>query len=131
MPIIKNILLIDDDQTNNFLVKLMFDKIEAVESVHVALNGQEGLDIIDEFYKKGLVFDMIFLDINMPIMDGFEFLDEYEKLPTECHSKTTIMMVSSSLHPDDIKKIKSYECVDDFIEKPLSVQLFEELISKM
>ncbi|OIQ36011.1 MAG: hypothetical protein BM555_03560 [Crocinitomix sp. MedPE-SWsnd] len=126
----QNILLIDDDQTNNFLVKHMLNKINAVVNIHIALNGQEGLYKIDEFSKAGIVLDLIFLDINMPVMNGFEFLDEYQKLPEECHSKTTIMMISSSVHPDDIKKINSYECVDEFVEKPLTVQIIEELIEK-
>lgn len=131
MPKFQNILLIDDDQTNNFLVKLMLNKTNAVENIHVALNGQQGLDKVHEFQKNGIQLDLIFLDINMPIMNGFEFLDEYQKLPAEYHSKTTIMMISTSVHVEDHNRIKTYDCVDQFIEKPLSVEIIEELIAKL
>ncbi|MFT4601047.1 MAG: CheY-like chemotaxis protein [Arenicella sp.] len=126
----QHILLIDDDETNNFLVKHMLNKIDAVENIHVALNGEEALKKLDEFHEEGIVIDLIFLDINMPIMNGFEFLDEYQKLPKDCQSKTTIMMISSSVHPEDKEKIETYECVDDFIEKPLSIEIIKGFINR-
>ena len=131
MSKLKNVLLVDDDETNNFLVKHMLSKIDSCDKIFTALNGEDALQQIVQYHKENIQIDLIFLDINMPVMDGFEFLDEYQKLPSELHSKTTIMMISSSVHPDDLNKVKTYECVDEFIEKPLSVQIIKDVIKRM
>jgi CheY-like chemotaxis protein len=73
--------------------------------------------------------DVIFLDINMPIMNGWEFLDEYEKIKSLVNKETSIYMLSSSVYNDDIKKAETYSCVKKFISKPLTLEKLENLIT--
>jgi CheY-like chemotaxis protein len=79
--------------------------------------------------KKGLdkLPDYILLDINMPIMNGWDFLDEYKRLSIDPLGKTKIYIISSSVFSNDINKAKSYNLVKSFISKPLSVEKIKEM----
>ncbi len=123
------ILIVDDDETNNFYVKHVLSKLSITENFYFALNGQEALKVIDELANKGISTDLILLDINMPIMNGFEFLDAYEKLPETSRSKTVITMMSSSVHSADMERSKSYKSIDNCIEKPLTKEKMETILS--
>lgn len=118
---INNILLIDDDTVNNFIVINTLNKLDITENVDSVLNGSDGI----EYLKKKIETDInqipaiIFLDINMPIMDGWEFLEEFEKFSEDIKKQSKIYMVSSSVYEDDIAKSKLYSSVIDFISKPL------------
>lgn len=118
---INNILLIDDDTVNNFIVINTLNKLEITENVDSVLNGLEGIEYLKSKISsnKELIPSVIFLDINMPIMDGWEFLQEFELLPEEVKNQCSIYMVSSSVYEDDISKSKQYKSVKDFISKPL------------
>lgn len=131
MEKLKHILLIDDDETNNFLVSHLINQSQITENIHIALNGEEGLNKLKELCTQNIKVDLILLDINMPVMNGFEFLEEYERLTKEHHSRSAIMMVSSSVHPADLERIKSFESVNDFIEKPLTEQLLDKIIQRI
>jgi len=131
MTKLEHILLIDDDETNNFLVSHLINQRGLANNIHVALNGQEGLDKLKELCLQDIKVDLILLDINMPLMNGFEFLDEYERLTKEQRSRSAIMMVSSSVHPADLDRIKHYESVNDFIEKPLTEELMDKIMAQM
>jgi len=126
MKKIKCILLVDDDATTNFLNEELINELEITEEVHVALNGQEALDYL---HKKGKfkttkkgeypVPSLIFLDINMPLMGGFEFLEKYHKLPNSKKAEVVIVFLTTSdSHKDKLKQLDD-EVVRDFIEKPL------------
>ncbi len=69
--------------------------------------------------------DIIFLDINMPRMDGWEFLQEFEKLPDTILNKCSVYMLTSSIDPNDIEKSKTYKTVKNFFSKPLTPEIFE------
>ncbi|NOQ70655.1 MAG: response regulator [Crocinitomix sp.] len=125
------ILIIDDDETNNFYVKYVFSKLNITENIYFALNGQDALQIINELRNKGVSIDLILLDINMPIMNGFEFLDEYEKLPKNKESKTVITMMSSSVNSADMKKSNSYKSIDLRIEKPLNEEKMKAILQTL
>lgn len=134
---IKKILLVDDDQILNFLHSRLFEKTGIVEKVDIALNGREALDYLakslDQRHtaqKKTTQPEIILLDINMPIMDGWEFLEEYKKL---CHTNShsiMVVMLTSSLNPDDREKAKQYEEITTFINKPLNMPMIQEIFSK-
>ncbi len=118
---INNILLVDDDTVNNFIVINTLNKLEITENVDCVLNGLDGIEYLKSKYAtaKELIPTVIFLDINMPIMDGWEFMQEFELLPDEIKNQCKIYMVSSSVYEDDITKSKQYTLVKDFISKPL------------
>ncbi|MBU1719687.1 MAG: response regulator [Bacteroidetes bacterium] len=100
---LKCILLVEDDHATNFLHKMILQKAGVAENILVALNGKEALTIIRDAGNQtdgnSLKPDLIFLDINMPIMNGWEFIEEYKKLADELKNNTTIIMLSASMNP--------------------------------
>ena len=129
---IKTVLLIDDDHPTNFLHTRTIRKSGRVEKVISVHSAEEGLAYLntknqeDDFPKP----DMIFLDINMPGMNGWEFLQAYEQLPLEKRGDIVVVMLTTSLNPDDLDKAKTIAVVNDFQYKPLSVERIDELIEK-
>jgi CheY-like chemotaxis protein len=125
-----HILIIDDDEINNFIAAKLIKKVESKSIVNTCLNGLEGID-----YLKGLLDnqeqmpDVIFLDINMPVKNGWEFLDEYENFKSSIQKEINIYMLSSSVYNDDIKKSETYSDVKRFISKPLTLEKLENLIT--
>lgn len=126
MKTIKCILLVDDDATTNFLNEELISDLGIADEVHVALNGQEALDYLNLKGKfktaeknKYPTPNLIFLDINMPLMDGFEFLEKYHKLPPNKKAEVVIIFLTTSdSHKDKLKQIND-KTVSDYIEKPL------------
>lgn len=118
---IKNLLLIDDDHTTLRLLTLMITRQGFAESVFTLNNGQEGVDYFDQLVnsEEGTVPDLIFLDINMPIMNGWDFLDEYSARFEHVFPDTKICMLTSSVDPMDKLQAFYYSSVITFISKPL------------
>ncbi len=118
---INNILLVDDDTVNNFIVINTLNKLDITEHVDSVLNGLDGIEYLKSKIESNLelIPSVIFLDINMPIMDGWEFLHEFKSFPEDIKNRCNIYMVSSSVYEDDIAKSKQYKSVKDFISKPL------------
>ena len=116
-----NILIIDDDQVNNFIVTSTLKKLQIAEHIDAVLNGLEGINYLVDKEKSepNLIPQLIILDINMGVMDGWEFLEEFEKFDEALKSKIIIYMVSSSVYEEDIQRSKSYPSVISFISKPL------------
>lgn len=118
----KTILLVDDEESTIFINKRLLIKANITENILVARNGKEALDtILDPNIKKP---ELVFLDINMPVMDGWEFLEEYEStISSEIKSQINIViMVTTSLNPEDEKKAKKYSIVKSFLRKPLTME---------
>ncbi len=108
------VLLIEDDEIANFIsVKILTGM--GISSPEIALNGKEGLSKIARNDH-----DLIFLDINMPVMNGFEFLAEVQK--EKLCPDTKIVMLSSSVNPEDKQKSESFPQVIDYIVKPLTTE---------
>ena len=114
----KNFLLVDDDNVFNFISKMTLEKMHLVNDIRAAANGEEALNLLNDYYKRTLP-DIILLDINMPIMDGFGFLEAFNKLNLKGKEKVSIIVVTSSLDPGDISKVKDLGAVA-CISKPLS-----------
>ena len=127
--VIECVLLIDDDKVTNFYNKRVVSKLDNFEEVNAVTNGQMALDYLNDS-KNGLCKkpDLIFLDINMPAMDGWEFIEEYKKLDTTFTSSIKIVMLTTSNNPDDYKRSLTIESVDDYINKPLSTDLLSNLV---
>lgn len=128
------ILLIDDDFATNFINKKILQKNNIVDNIQVALNGKEALDYL---CNKGKFEStdtkqpqLIFLDINMPVMDGWEFIEAYQNLNLENKEEIIIVMLSSSFNPADKTKAESIKEISDFKQKPMSKEALIEIIAK-
>lgn len=121
-------LLIDDNAIDQLITSRMIKRTMGSHEINVAGNGREALKWINNnrpAVNKSLV---ILLDINMPEMNGFQFLSEYESLPDTVKEETQIFMLSSTLNNEDIEKIKSNIRVKSLLGKPLSIQKLEQFI---
>ena len=127
-----HILIIDDDEINNFIAAKLIDKIPPKAKVSTCVNGQEGIDFVKNKLNNQDEFpDIIFLDINMPLMNGWEFLEEYEHIKNDIKKKVTINMLSSSVYNDDITKAETYSTVNKFISKPLTIDKIKDLYESL
>ena len=126
-----SILLVDDDEINNFISIKLIKKALDNTSISSCLNGKFAIDQLVELQRKdpASLPDFILLDINMPIMNGWEFLDEYRRLEIDPLGKSKIYIISSSVFSNDINKAKSYPLVKNFISKPLSVEKIKEMFN--
>lgn len=122
------ILIIDDDEINNFIAAKLIDKIPPKAIVNTCLNAQIGLDFVkSKLQNQEEIPDIIFLDINMPVMNGWEFLEEFEKIKDQINKNISINMLSSSVYNDDINKAETFTTVNKFISKPLTVEKIQQL----
>ena len=126
-----SVLLVDDDEINNFISIKLIKKALLNTEIMACLNGRFAIDQLVELQRKNAdkLPDYILLDINMPIMNGWEFLDEFERLNLDQAGKCKIYIISSSVFSNDINKARSYPLVKDFISKPLNVDKITELFS--
>lgn len=116
-----SILLIDDDPSINFLNKLVIERAEVGAEVSEITEPQEALRQLEDGSIKP---SLIFLDINMPIMNGWEFASSYEKLP---NSSPNIILLTSSINPSDKDMASSREIISGFYSKPLTVENVKEI----
>ncbi len=122
---LNTILLIDDDFTTNYLHKKIISKSEIDSVIEVANNGKEGIDkllALNETIKDSTTLVLIFLDLNMPIMDGWQFLETFDEIKPLLHFNTNLYIVSSSINPDDKERAKRNPQVLDYFPKPLTVE---------
>jgi len=115
----KNVLLIDDDQVFNLLNQKTLQHMGITNEIHIAKNGKEALDLINDYYRGAKIMpEVILLDLNMPIMDGFSFIEAFHKLNVPNKEKTLIIIVSSSRNEKDIKRAEELG-VHNYLSKPL------------
>lgn len=124
-----SILLVDDDEINNFISIKLIKKALLNTDIMACLHGKYAIDLLLDIQKNdpSRMPDYILLDINMPIMNGWEFLDEYTRLNVDPLNKCKVYIISSSVFSNDINKARSYPVVKDFISKPLNVEKIKEL----
>jgi CheY-like chemotaxis protein len=121
------VMLIDDNEDDNFYHKMIIREVDLAKNVEVAETGFEALDLL----KKGThIPELIFLDINMPAMNGWEFLEEYKKLKAEQKAQIVIIMLTTSLNPADKKRAEKIPEIDGFETKPLSAEMLERIFKK-
>ena len=121
------ILFIDDDEPTNFLNKVTTEQSGCTDRVEVFQSGQEALEYLSGPFPAP---DLIFLDINMPAMDGWEFLDKYRELNRAKKEDIVLVMLTTSLNPDDELRTRSMREVAGFENKPLMESRLEDLLKK-
>lgn len=119
------ILLVDDNQADNRYHQIIIEEMKIANRIDLALNGKEALNYLKK--ENQVPPDLIFLDINMPAMNGWEFLEEYKNLNPGQKAKIVIVVLTTSSNPDDFKKAQAMVEVNGFETKPLS----EEMILKI
>lgn len=125
------VFLIDDDETTNFVNQILIEKAECAHEVRSVTSGLAALEYLKSVDEDGKYPqpDMIFLDINMPVMDGWEFIEEYKKLLPEQRGKVLVWMLSTSENPRDIERAKKLGS-DGFMAKPLTLSKLQSIIVK-
>lgn len=120
--------IIDDDPIFVFATQKLMQLTEFCNSFMVFHNGEEAINNLKLIVENGeTVPDVILLDLNMPIMDGWEFLDEFIKVPAP--KPITIFIVSSSKNPSDLEKAKQYGQVNNYIIKPVTPEMLQSILN--
>jgi len=122
----KTCLLIDDNYIDNFVTRRILEGSNFADKVIVT---QSATEAIQSLRSGSVQPDVIFLDIRMPLMGGFEFLQEYEKIDIQGKDNIKIFMLSSSLDPADMKKSINNKYITQFIHKPLTQKALDEINS--
>ncbi len=130
---INKVFCIDDDQITLVLCKMVIKKSGFAREVITATNGKEGLAWFSAYFSKNNAGskpeppEVIFLDLNMPIMNGWDFLEDYIMKYAERIPETKVVILSSTVNPEDFLRANRYDIVIDFINKPLTHEGLEDL----
>lgn len=124
------IMLIDDNKIDNFFHERVIKKNNAANTIIVKESGQEALEYITQG-SSCTQPDVIFLDINMPGMNGWEFLEHYKELDRNLQSAMVVIMLSTSENPDDKARAKTHGILSDYKTKPLTKEILEDVLHKL
>jgi CheY-like chemotaxis protein len=125
------VLLIDDDEPTNFYNEMIVEETGCSKRIVAVTGGREALDFLkSKVNGEHPQPNLIFLDINMPGMSGWEFLEEYEKLTDDQKGQVIVVMLTTSFNPDDQKKAENIESINDFKNKPLNTDTITEILEK-
>jgi len=120
------ILLVDDDIEDNYFHKIVINEMNITERIEVALNGVEALNFLK---KENQTYpDIIFSDINMPKMNGWEFLEGFKELRAEQKAKVVVVMLTTSINPSDKERAEQFPDIIGFSSKPLTEEMISEIL---
>ncbi|MEQ8217665.1 MAG: response regulator [Arenibacter sp.] len=127
-----NVCIVDDDDIYQFTMVKTLKSLKLTDSIMVFSDGEEALDfMLDNLHNDKELPDVIFLDIDMPIMDGFQFMEEYIKIKPDLGKKITIYMVSSSVDPVDIERAKKISDITDYMVKPVTHDQLKHIVGDL
>lgn len=129
-------MLIDDDEPTNFLSSMIIEEANCAEHIQIEDSGDRAINYLANSKKSGYNSKqypwpgLIFLDINMPAMNGWEFLDKYKELEKDHQYNVVIVMLTTSLNPNDKTKATDIPFLTDFKHKPLTKEILDEIMDK-
>lgn len=124
------IALVDDDSIFRMIASRTIKGANITEEILQFTNGGEALKYLEQNIDQiEMLPDVLFLDINMPYVDGWMFLEDFEKIKSRLSKSIKIFMVSSSIDPEDINRAKQHKLVADYVVKPVSKETFVKLVS--
>lgn len=127
----KIICIIDDEHINQFIVKTIIKKINSEIKILSYNDGEEAIVSLSQLLVSvDQLPDIILLDINMPVMGGWKFLDEFDKIKSQISKEIAIYILSSSGAPEDKKKAKTYDNISDYLCRPIEAYTLKKIIEK-
>ncbi len=128
---LNTVLLVDDDETTNFLNKFFLKQLDSELEVQTLANGREAIDYIQANHKNELLPALVILDTNMPVMNGWEFLDTFDSEFDQSVKDNTVVVMLTALETEEaIGRAMAHPCVTDTAQKPLSDLKFRVIINK-
>jgi len=127
------ILCVDDDPITLMLCKMVINKALFSNKIITAKNGEDALNYFKTLKDTGTGIkpQLIFLDLNMPIMGGWEFLDSFSTAEYSEYNTINVIILSSTIDPEDLEKAKKYPMVLDFLSKPITKEMLEYVKTKI
>lgn len=127
----RTVMLIDDNEIDNLINQKMIEAASITDNIYTHTGAKSAIEFLKNMERldvaEKVLPDVIFLDIDMPLMDGFQFLDEFEKLSDTTKTKCKIVMLTSSINPQDFNRSKKYDNVKLYLNKPLSHDSIQKL----
>lgn len=131
MSQLSKILIVDDDMLFVFLTRKMIGTLGITADITEFQDATEGLEYLKQISNQSEQLpDLIFLDLNMPVMDGWEFVEEFKDIQPTLAKKVKLYIFSSSISPYDIERAKELPVVSDFIIKPLTQEKFMNIVQE-
>lgn len=126
---LNSVLLVDDDPITNYVNKRMLESVAVTDKVMMANNGKEALHLLYQQIQAGSFPDLIFLDINMPVMSGGEFIESYKQIDLYKREAARLVVLTTSSHPRDLECFKDLP-TSFYINKPLTKEKLADVLTR-